>query len=247
MILSVISIAYNNLPGLRKTLEPFENHPFQGKIELIVVDGGSQDGTSEFLQSSHNIQQWVSEPDHGIYNAMNKGLRMATGDYVWFLNSGDYLYDIESLKNLMDSLKENPDAAYAETMMVNPSGVELGPRSEITTRKLPDNLNWKSLRYGMNVGHQSFVIKRSLCPEYNELFKYVSDIDWMITALKNCKKVVKLPGYLACFTLEGFSSSNRSASNKERFKVLQSHYGLIPNLLNHLKIVVRKILNRSKL
>src|SRR5690606_31645392 len=162
MILSVISIAYNNLPGLRKTLEPFENHPFQGKIELIVVDGGSQDGTSEFLQSSHNIQQWVSEPDHGIYNAMNKGLRMATGDYVWFLNSGDYLYDIESLKNLIDSLKENPDAAYAETMMVNPSGVELGPRSEITTRKLPDNLNWKSLRYGMNVGHQSFVIKRSL-------------------------------------------------------------------------------------
>ncbi len=247
MMLSVISIAYNNINGLKKTLEVFSAHSFNGEIELVVVDGNSKDGTKEFLSTQSICHNWVSEPDKGIYNAMNKGLKMAKGDYVWFLNSGDFAKDAATIERLLALLKTHPDAVYAETMMVDEHWKPLGTRSEMSTRKLPEHLNWQSFKMGMNVGHQSFVVKRSLAAEYDESYRYVADIDWMISTLKNCKIIVKMDGILACFTLDGFSSKHRKASNKERYQVLKKHYGWVPNLLNHFKIVMRKYLSKGKL
>lgn len=247
MKLSVISIAYNNLEGLIKTLNVFKDGLFAETVELIVVDGGSKDGTKSFLEQQSFINQWVSEPDKGIYNAMNKGLALAKGEYVWFLNSGDYAYSPDSVKQLISLLDKQPDAVYAETMMVDAKGKHLGTRSEITTRTLPDKLTWKSFKWGMNVSHQSFVIKRTLALPYDEQYRYVSDIDWMIRCLKSCKMVIKMPGMLSCFTLDGFSSANRNKSNKERFKVLSVHYGIALNLVNHALIVFRKLFNKSRL
>ncbi len=246
MRLSVISIAYNNLKGLQKTLAVFNGQNLLTEIEIIVVDGGSTDGTKEFLETQTLTKNWVSEPDKGIYNAMNKGLAMAKGDYVWFLNSGDYVEDFSVVDLLLNSLKLNPDAVYGETMMVDSDGKHLGLRSVFTTRKLPDNLNWTSFRLGMNVGHQSFVIKRSLALLYNEKYRYVADIDWMIRCLKACKNVVNLDAVLACFTVDGFSSVQRKASNKERYEVLKEHYGFLPNAFAHLGIVLRKLFSKGK-
>jgi glycosyltransferase involved in cell wall biosynthesis len=213
----------------------------------VVVDGNSKDGTKEFLVTQSICQNWVSEPDKGIYNAMNKGLKMAKGDYVWFLNSGDFAHDAATIERLLAILKTNPDAVYAETMMVDEHWNPLGTRSEMSTRKLPEHLNWQSFTMGMNVGHQSFVVKRSLAADYDESYRYVADIDWMISTLKNCKNIVKMDGILACFTLDGFSSKHRKASNNERFRVLQKHYGYVPNLFNHFKIILRKYLSKEKL
>lgn len=246
MRLSVISIAYNNLKGLQKTLAVFNGHDFFNELEIVVVDGGSKDGTKDFLASQTLTKNWISEPDKGIYNAMNKGLEMATGDYVWFLNSGDYVEEFSTIETILNVLKQAPDAVYGETMMVDAEGKHLGFRSEYTTRKLPDNLSWTSFRMGMNVGHQSFVIKRSLALTYNEKYRYVSDIDWMIRCLKACKNVVNLGAVVACFTVDGFSSVQRKASNKERYEVLKSHYGLVPNILAHIGIVLRKLLSKGK-
>lgn len=247
MILSVISIAYNNINGLKKTLEVFSDHSFNGALELVVVDGNSSDGTKDFLATQSICHNWVSEPDKGIYNAMNKGLKMAKGDYVWFLNSGDFAKDAATIERLLSILKSGPDAVYAETMMVDEHWQALGTRSEMSTRKLPEQLNWRSFQMGMNVGHQSFVVKRSLAANYDESFRYVADIDWMISTLKNCKKIVKMDGILACFTLDGFSSKHRKASNKERYQVLKKHYGFVSNLWNHFKILMRKYLSKGKL
>ncbi|MFM6984627.1 MAG: glycosyltransferase [Chitinophagaceae bacterium] len=247
MILSVISIAYNNLNGLKKTLEVFSDHSFNGALELVVVDGNSNDGTKAFLAEQQICNNWVSEPDKGIYNAMNKGLQMAKGEYVWFLNSGDFAKDADTIRRLLEVLESHPDAVYAETMMVDEHWKPLGTRSEMSTRKLPEQLNWQSFRMGMNVGHQSFVVKRSLAANYDETFRYVADIDWMISTLKHCKNIVKMEGILACFTLDGFSSKHRKASNNERYKVLQKHYGYVPNLFNHFKILLRKYLSKGKL
>jgi len=247
MMLSVISIAYNNINGLKKTLEVFSDHSFNGALELVVVDGNSNDGTKAFLAEQHICNNWVSEPDKGIYNAMNKGLQMARGEYVWFLNSGDFAKDADTIRRLLEVLESRPDAVYAETMMVDEHWKPLGTRSEMSTRKLPEQLNWQSFRMGMNVGHQSFVVKRSLAANYDETFRYVADIDWMISTLKHCKNIVKMEGILACFTLDGFSSKHRKASNNERYKVLQKHYGYLPNLFNHFKILLRKYLSKGKL
>jgi len=246
MKLSVISIAYNNLKGLQKTLAVFNGQNLSAQIEIVVVDGGSNDGTKDFLASQTLTKNWISEPDKGIYNAMNKGLEMATGDYVWFLNSGDYVEEFSTIETILNVLKQAPDAVYGETMMVDAEGKHLGLRSEFTTRKLPDNLSWTSFRMGMNVGHQSFVIKRSLALTYNEKYRYVSDIDWMIRCLKACQEVVNLGAVLACFTVDGFSSVQRKASNKERYEVLKEHYGFLPNAFAHLGIVLRKLFSKGK-
>lgn len=247
MILSVISIAYNNINGLKKTLEVFSDHSFNDALELVIVDGNSTDGTKDFLTSQSICSNWVSEPDKGIYNAMNKGLKMAKGEYVWFLNSGDFAKDAATIDRLLMLLQSQPDAIYAETMMVDEHWKPLGTRSEMSTRQLPGRLTWKSFQMGMNVGHQSFVVKRSLAADYNESYRYVADIDWMISTLKNCKSVVKMDGILACFTLDGFSSKHRKASNKERFQVLKYHYGALPNFWNHIKIALRKYFSKGKL
>ena len=246
MKLSVISIAYNNLKGLEKTLAVFNGHNFLQDIEILIVDGGSKDGTKEFLETQSLSKNWVSEPDKGIYNAMNKGLSMAKGDYVWFLNSGDYVEDFSLIEKLLNVLKQEPDAVYGETMMVDVEGKHLGLRSVFTTRKLPGNLNWTSFRLGMNVGHQSFVVKRSLALLYNEKYRYVADIDWMIRCLKACKNIVNLKTVIACFTVDGFSSVQRKASNKERYEVLKVHYGFLPNAFAHLGIVLRKLFSKGK-
>ena len=246
MRLSVISIAFNNLKGLQKTLAVFNGQNLSDQVEIVVVDGGSMDGTKAFLESQTLTHNWVSEPDKGIYNAMNKGLAMAKGDYVWFLNSGDYVEDFAVVEKLLTFLNQDPDAVYGETMMVDAEGKHLGLRSVFTTRKLPDHLSWTSFRMGMNVGHQSFIIKRNLSVPYNEEYRYVADIDWMIRCLKVCKNVLNLNTVVACFTVDGFSSVQRKSSNKERYEVLKEHYGFLPNAFSHLMIVLRKLFSKGK-
>ena len=237
-MLSIISICYNNLAGLKKTLQIFEEKQFQN-IEIVVVDGGSKDGTLDYLNSQTICKNFVSEPDKGIYNAMNKGMKMANGDYFWFLNSGDFAHSEKVIHEILELLKTNPDVVYGETILVKSNYEIVGKRSEISKKKLPENLNWKSLKQGMSVGHQSFIIKKEKCLQYDEWLKYVSDIDWMIRCLKGCKTCLQTKAPIANFSLDGFSSQKRKESNKERFFVLQKHYGFISNLWHHLQILIR--------
>lgn len=240
--LSIISIAYNNYQGLRKTLKIFESNVFAEYLEIIIVDGGSKDETPDYLAKQTITQNWVSEPDKGIYDAMNKGLEMATGDYVWFLNSGDYVYNTQVLATLIIALENEPDACYGETMLVNTLGKEIGTRSAQTTRTLPSNLTWKSFKMGMNVGHQAFIVKRKLAEKYNTNYRHVADIDWMIATLRHCRTIINTKITLVCFTLDGHSTKHRKASNRERFWVLGKYYGHIQNLWNHLKIGLNRVL-----
>lgn len=239
--LSIISITYNNFKGLSKTLALFQTFNFQTDIEIVIVDGGSNDETLDFLKNQTLTDNWVSEPDKGIYDAMNKGLNMANGEFVWFLNAGDYAFSKESILLVLEGLKTGPDAVYGETMLVDSQGNAIGTRSEQTTRKLPINLNWTSFKRGMNVGHQAFIIKKSLALPYHTKWKHVADIDWMIRCLKQCKTILNLNSIIVNFTLEGHSTVHRKASNMERFKVLQLHYGLLSNLWSHFIISLRQI------
>ena len=96
--LTIITINYNNLEGLKRTVESVLNQTWQ-EFEYIVIDGGSNDGSAEYIESqSEHIDYWVSEPDKGIYNAMNKGIAKARGEYLLFLNSGDHLYSAKVLE-----------------------------------------------------------------------------------------------------------------------------------------------------
>ena len=103
---SIITINYNNLEGLKRTVESVVNQTWQ-EFEYIVIDGGSTDGSAVYIESQKDkFDYWVSEPDKGIYNAMNKGIKVATGEYLLFLNSGDELIDIEALNKNHFHLEE---------------------------------------------------------------------------------------------------------------------------------------------
>ena len=141
-LFTVITVTYNAEKWLEQTILSV-GEQFGGNLEYLIVDGGSKDGTLEIIRKYPEIvTAWVSEPDKGLYDAMNKGLRKATGEYVLFLNAGDTLQEKEGIRQLSEIVLTHdfPDIVYGETDLVNAKGEFIGHRR----LKAPENLTWKS-------------------------------------------------------------------------------------------------------
>jgi glycosyltransferase involved in cell wall biosynthesis len=231
--ISIITIVFNDVKHLEGTLLSVLNHRYPN-IEYIVIDGASTDGTVELIQRyAGQIAYWCSEPDKGIYDAMNKGLRAATGDYVWFLNSGDKIYSESLLSDIFSEIKgELPHIVYGETMIVDEEGNEIGMRR----LKAPENLTWKSLIDGMLVCHQSIFVARDIAPFYNTSYRYAADYDWMLGALKKAKTIYNSHRIISAFLDGGISKNNILSSLKERFEIMVRSYGFFATLFNHIRI-----------
>lgn len=231
--LSVITIVYNNALAIERTMLSVLNQTYSN-IEYIVIDGDSNDGTKEIIQKyTDRLAKFISEPDKGIYDAMNKGLAIATGDYVLFMNSGDEIFAPETVAEVFAS-SPSADIYYGETEMFDENWNSLGQRRH----RAPEHFDWHSFKYGMNVSHQAIYIKRSLTEPYNLKYKYSSDIDWIIKAAKKSSNIVNTHLYVAKYLVGGISKKKHLASLKERFKILSNYYGLIPNLINHVIIAL---------
>jgi glycosyltransferase involved in cell wall biosynthesis len=240
---SVITINYNNLKGLERTFNSVVSQTAREAVEFIVVDGNSSDGSAEFLkQNTSQINQLIIEKDNGLYDAMNKGLSAASGEYVWFVNSGDAIYNSNVVESLLPLLALNIDVIFGDTMFIEPNGAEIGPISKLKPQPLPDSLGPSSFRYGMSVCHQSFIVKRKLSPLYDLNFKQAADIDWIINILENKPKTEKYSGIISAFETGGSSYQNEKKAWKERYHVLRKHYGVIPNYLAHFWIALRRVL-----
>lgn len=230
---TVITVVYNAHTLIERTIKSVLGQSY-ANIEYIVVDGGSSDGTLEISEKySHNIYELISGKDNGIYDAMNKGLKNATGDYVLFLNAGDEFYAADTLANIIS--QGEADVYYGNTAVVNGNGEVLGDR-RLTP---PKELNWKSLKYGMCVSHQSFIARRTLCELYDLNFRISSDIDWVIKVLKKSIKINNTNAYISKFLEGGTSAKRRRAALMERFTIMVRHYGFFQTLLNHLYILIR--------
>ncbi|MBC7567393.1 MAG: glycosyltransferase [Pedobacter sp.] len=231
--LSVITIVYNNVKDIERTMLSVLNQTYPN-IEYILIDGDSKDGTMEVIRKFQNrLAKFISEPDHGIYHAMNKGLALATGEYVLFMNSGDEIYSTETVEDVFQS-SESADIYYGETEMYNEQWQSLGQRRHCA----PENFNWHSFKYGMSVGHQAVYIKRSITEPYDLQYKYSSDIDWVIKAAKKASSIVNTHIYVAKYLVGGMSKKKHFASLIERFSIFKKYYGLIPNLINHVVIAL---------
>jgi len=231
--LTVITIVYNNVRDIERTIKSVLNQTHKS-IEYIVIDGKSTDGTLEIIEKyKTRISKIVSEADKGIYDAMNKGLALAEGDYVLFMNSGDEIYDDHTVEDVFASAP-GADIYYGETEMYNDNWESLGRRRH----EAPENFNWKSFRFGMNVSHQAIYIKRSITVPYDLQYKYSSDIDWIIKAAKKSSNIVNVHRYVAKYLVGGMSKKKHRESLKERFHIFSRYYGLIPNLLCHVVIAV---------
>jgi len=232
-LLSVITIVYNNVSDIERTLLSVIGQTYP-RIEYIVIDGASTDGTMDVINRyKANLAVVVSEKDKGIYDAMNKGLALATGDYVLFMNSGDEIYAPDTVTQVFNTAA-GADIYYGETEMYNQNWESLGQRRH----QAPEAFTWKSFQYGMNISHQAIYIKRSLCGPYDLQYLYSADIDWIIRAAKKSSTIVNTHRYVAKYLVGGVSKQKHLASLKERFRIFSKYYGLLPNLLNHVVIAL---------
>lgn len=232
--ISVITVVYNAAVLLESTIKSVLAQTYSN-IEYILIDGGSTDGTMEIIKKYHQqIALTLSEKDNGIYDAMNKGLKKASGDFVLFLNAGDELFSNDTIEKIFSG-SEDADVYYGNTAIVNKSGIVVGDRR----LSPPEKLNWKSLRFGMCVSHQSFIARRLLCDFYNTNYKVSADIDWVINVLKQSEKTVNTRLYISKFLEGGVSNKRRKKALLERFKIMVKHYGFFQTIINHLVILLR--------
>ena len=235
---SVITVVYNARDLIEGTIDSVlaQTYPH---LEYVIVDGASTDGTLELIgRYADRIDRLVSEPDRGLYDAMNKGLEQATGDFVWYINAGDRIFASDTLERVMEHYRPEVDVLYGEVMLVDDRRRQLGTRSELTVQKLPARLSWRSLRRGMVVCHQGFLARRELAPPYR-LDNLTADIEWVIRILQRSRGNVHTQLILAEYLQGGLSKKKHRQFMRDRYAVLRKYYGFLPNLLNHLLIVGR--------
>ncbi|MCK6692196.1 MAG: glycosyltransferase [Thermoanaerobaculia bacterium] len=246
-VFSIITVVYNGaflLPGTIESVRR-QTYPF---IEYLVIDGGSTDGTVDIIRKyaaeMPNLR-WISEKDRGLYDAMNKGLRLATGDFVWFLNSGDHLHAPDTVEKLAQMVSPETDVLYGETLLVEENRKPLGLMGELSTRSLPPHLHWRNYLGGMLVVHQSFVARRVLAPAYMD-GNLCADFDWCIRILKESRQTVNSGLILSDYLAGGISKKRHRQSLSDRFAVMRTHFGLVPTLLAHAWIAIRAAAHRVK-
>jgi glycosyltransferase involved in cell wall biosynthesis len=211
--LSIITINYNNCNGLKKTIESVIEQTYTD-YEYIIIDGGSTDGSLDVIKKyDKKIDYWISEPDRGIYNAMNKGILKATGEYCNFMNSGDFFYNKNVLEKVFN--QNNEDIITGKTHL---SGTSLFWDYNKPTITLADL--W--IR-GLN--HQSTFIKTQLLRDnpYDESLKILADLNFFARSLvlRNCTFKF-IDEVIADYNLEGISSLQRKEMLDEKDQILKS-------------------------
>jgi len=243
---SIITVVYNNKINLSKTIDAIRQLSFRN-IEYIIIDGGSTDGTKDVIEANRDfITTAVSEKDNGIYDAMNKGLNLATGEYVWFVNAGDMPYSDDILNKIFD-ISNDGDVYYGDTEMIGKDGESFGKR---TLKVPPENLTWKNMIDGMVVTHQSLIARKNICSDYDTDLKFVADIDWAIKLLKKSGKIINTNLILSKFLIGGYSRKYTIASLKERYRMLCRYFNGFYVFLNHVKLSFKftvYIIRRRKL
>lgn len=255
MTITYVTITYNAAQVLQRTLDSVLHQDYPDIVHLII-DGASTDGTiqliDDYVQRSnaadngHRVQV-TSEPDHGIYDAMNKGLRSLDGDYVCFLNAGDFLPASDTVSRMVSQLDATNDGVpavlYGDTDIVDGEGRFLHHRRLAP----PENLTWKSFRHGMLVCHQAFYARTdfAIATPYDQRYRYSADVDWCIRIMKAAAKenvpLHNLHMVVANYTEEGQTTLHHRESLIERFKVMGRHYGWLTTIIMHLWFVIRSM------
>lgn len=251
-LFTVATVTFNAEATLGRTLKSVAEQDYP-RIEHLIIDGCSKDGTLALLQQYAEVQtshtvRIVSEPDRGLYDAMNKALAMCTGDYIVFLNAGDKLHAPSTLSNLAACISRDaegvkPAVVYGETNLVDDEGRFLRARR----LQAPEVLSWRSFRQGMLVCHQSFYARTDVAKAelYDLDYRFSADYDWCIRVMKRAAQM-QLPllnshEVLTDYLSEGLTTKNHRRSLFERLRLMAHHYGWPTALLMHAWFVVRAI------
>ena len=235
MQISIVTINYNNANGLKKTLDSVACQAYT-HIQHIIVDGDSSDGSKKVLEKyifTNSVK--ISEPDSGIYNAMNKGIRACTGDYILFLNSGDTLRGSQIIEQLVPKLRGQIDLYYGDLAMQF--------EFEDKIRRYPEHLDFYYFFSTGSLPHPAMLFKKSLFYDlgfYREKFKIVADWDFYVNAIfKHASTYEKLDLVISNFDTEGISSdpkhrqlllAEKDESLKDNFPGFYDDYKLLHTL-----------------
>ena len=256
MKISIVTITYNAASVLQRTLDSVASQTYPD-IEHLIIDGASKDGTLEMVKDYESKTKdyevrVASEPDRGIYDAMNKGLQKATGDYIIFMNAGDTFHEVTTLEKVADRAEpsvergvkgKEPAVIYGDTNIVDSKGNFLRKRH----LSAPEQLSWRSFKNGMLVCHQAFYARLDIARNihYDLQYRHSADVDWCIRVMKEAERqhlpLVNVHTVVADFLDGGDSKQNHRASLKERFAVMRRHYGLLTTLVMHVRFVFRNI------
>lgn len=253
--ISVVTCTYNAASVLQPTLDSVAAQLYDN-VEHLIIDGRSTDSTMDIVgvykelatQRGREVVA-ISELDRGLYDAMNKGLRMATGDYVVFLNAGDRLHSAETLGEVARASDGGrAGVVYGQTDIIDEAGNFLRPRR----LQAPETLSWRSFRQGMVVCHQAFYACTDIAQQmpYDTRLRFSADVDWCIRVMQECERETLSLAYtgttVADFMDGGMTTANHKASLMERFKVMSHYYGTTETILLHLWFALRAIFKGSK-
>ena len=253
--ITYVTVTYNAAAVVRRTLDSVLSQDYP-HIHHLIIDGASTDGTlalvddyrarSNAADNGHDVQV-TSEADSGIYDAMNKGLRSATGDYVCFLNAGDFLAASDTVSRIVEMVNGSlPAVLYGDTDIVDGEGRFLHHRRLVP----PEKLTWKSFRQGMLVCHQAFYARTdfAIATPFDQQYRYSADVDWCIRVMKAAARenvsLLNLHMVVVNYTEEGETTRHHRESLWERYRVMAHHYGQIQTFCLHCWFVVRSIISR---
>lgn len=244
--ISIITVTYNAGQFIEVTLNSVSHQTFTN-YEHIIIDGKSSDDTLDIIQRCNNRRLRVySEPDNGLYDAMNKAIKLAKGKYIIFLNAGDQFFSIEVLDKIFLKLK-GEDFIYGDTLVLCSDGTT---RPYHKTKPNQKNMSYKRFIDGMVICHQSIIVKKEKVAEFdNKNYKIAADIDWAIKTSRKCQTFLDTEIYISKFLEGGISSTKRGTAIKERFLISCNHYGIFKTIIQQIKIFYfyfkRSIINKT--
>ena len=257
---TVVTITFNAAAVVERTLQSVLRQTYED-VEHLIIDGASTDGTlalaeaykaeSDHSDSGHKVIV-KSEPDNGIYDAMNKGLTQASGDYIVYMNAGDCFPAETTLEEIAHRCQLNttptdelPAVLYGQTNIVDSEGRFLHPRR----LQAPERLTWRSFRQGMLVCHQAFYARTDIAKnlQYDTRYRFSADVDWCIRVMREAERM-SLPLYninkvVANYMEEGQTTRHHRASLRERYQVMARHYGHVQTFLLHCWFAVRSVIS----
>lgn len=251
---TIVTCTFNAEHELQRTLDSVF-HQSYADVEHLILDGLSRDRSVEMAQTykqrsdeartGHEVVV-CSERDSGLYDAMNKGIARATGDYIVFLNAGDTFPSEATLEHIAHSIGDGealPGVIYGDTDIVNDEGRFLRHRR----LQPPAKLTWRSFRNGMLVCHQAFYALTTLAKDnpYNLNYRFSADVDWCIRVMKEAERrhltLKNVDEVVVNYLDGGMTEKNHRASLRERFSVMRRHYGLPLTLIMHVWFAVRQL------
>ncbi len=242
-LFSIITVTYNASATIDATLTSVASQSCR-LFEYIVMDGKSGDDTVAKVEAAAIPEAIiVSEPDNGLYDAMNKAMLLARGDYLIFLNAGDSFTTPDTLQLIADVIMDNdyPGVVYGETHIVNGRREHLAPRH----LSAPGRLTLDSFAEGMVVCHQAFIALRKLAGPYDLKYRFSADYDWCIRILQHSRRNVFVGQTIIDYLSEGVTTAHRRSSLKERFEIMCRYYGVWHTVLNHLRFIPRYLRRRK--